>query len=103
MNRSDETAKLKRAPDWRATLHILESAFPMDSRVWQYVDLGRKEISFREILDDGTFSSGERTLLSVAASLFNQDHSINLWVVLNRLDERNSALVISAIQAFIDE
>ena len=103
MNRSDETAKLKRAPDWRATLIILESAFPMDSRVWRYVDLGRKEISFREILDDGTFSSGERTLLSVAASLFNQDHSINLWVVLNRLDERNSALVITAIQSFIDE
>ena len=76
MNRSDVIAKLKRAPDWRATLIILESAFLTDSRVWRYVDLGRKEISFPKILDDGTFSSGERTLLSVAASLFNQDHSI---------------------------
>jgi hypothetical protein len=102
MKRDDEIAKLKRAPDWRASLIILESAFATDSRVWRYVDLGRKEVSFPKILDDGTFSSGERTLLSVAASLFNQDHRINLWEVLNRLDERNSALVITAIQSFID-
>jgi alpha-D-ribose 1-methylphosphonate 5-triphosphate synthase subunit PhnL len=103
MNRDDEMARLSRAPDWRATLIILESAFAKDSRVWRYVDLGREEISFRGILDDGTFSSGERTLLSVAASLFNRDHSINLWDVLNRLDDTNSALVLNAIQSFIDE
>ena len=78
MNRDDEIARLRRASDWRAALVIIESAFAKDSRVWRYVDLGREEISFKKILDDGTFSSGERTLLSVAASLFNRDHSINL-------------------------
>jgi alpha-D-ribose 1-methylphosphonate 5-triphosphate synthase subunit PhnL len=103
MNRDDDIARLSRAPDWRATLIILESAFAKDSRAWRYVDLGREEISFRRILDDGTFSSGERTLLSVAASLFNRDHSINLWDVLNCLDDTNSALVLNAIQSFIDE
>jgi hypothetical protein len=103
MNRDDEIARLRRAPDWRATFIILESAFAKDSRVWRHVDLGREEISFRKILDDGTFSSGKRTLLTVAASLFNRDHRINLWEVLNRLDDTNSALVLTAIQSFIDE
>jgi len=103
MNRDDEMARLSRAPDWRATLLILESKFAKDSRVWRHVDLEREEISFRRILDDGTFSSGERTLLSVAASLFSRDQSINLWDVLNRLDETNSSLVLNAIQSFIDE
>jgi alpha-D-ribose 1-methylphosphonate 5-triphosphate synthase subunit PhnL len=103
MSRDDEIARLSRAPDWRATLLILETKFAKDSRVWSHVDLEREEISFRGILDDGTFSSGERTLLSVAASLFNRDHSINLWDVLNRLDDTNSALVLSAIQSFSDE
>jgi len=31
--------------------------------VWQHVNLDREEVSFRQILNDGTFSSGERTLL----------------------------------------
>ena len=88
--------KLCRAADWRAALIILKSAFAEDSRVWQHVNLNREEISFKRILDDGTFSSGERILLSVAASLFNQEHSINLWEVLNRLDETNAALVLTA-------
>ena len=92
-----------RAAYWRAALIILKSAFAEDSRVWQHVNLNREEISFRKILDEGTFSSGERILLSVAASLFNREHSINLWEVLNRLDERNSVLVLAAIRSFIGE
>jgi ABC-type cobalamin/Fe3+-siderophores transport system ATPase subunit len=55
------------------------------------------------MLEDGTVSSGERILLSVAASLFNRERSINLWEVLNRLDERNSVLVLAAIRSFIGE
>ena len=103
MNRDEQMKNLSRAADWRAALIILKSAFAEDSRVWLHVSLSREEISFRKILDDGTFSSGERILLSVAASLFNREHSINLWEVLNRLDETNSALVLAAIQSFIGE
>jgi len=103
MNRYEQMKKLSRASDWRAALIILKSAFEEDSRVWHHVNLNREEISFRKMLDDGTFSSGERILLSVAASLFNQEHRINLWEVLNRLDETNATLVLTAIRSFIGE
>src|SRR5437016_10003821 len=100
MNRDEHMQKLSRASDWRAALIILTSAFPEDGRVWQYVNLDREEISFRSILNDGTFSSGEKTLLAVAASLFNQEQQINLWEVFNRLDETNTALVLNALRSF---
>ena len=103
MNRDEQMKKLSRASDWRAALIILKSAFEEDSRVWHHVNLNREEISFGKMLEDGTFSSGERILLSVAASLFNREHSINLWEVLNRLDETNAALVLTAIRSFIGE
>jgi hypothetical protein len=91
MTKEEQIQKLSRALDWRAALIILSCAFAKDSRVWRYVNLDREEIAFRKILDDGTFSSGERTLLSVAASLFNQEQRINLWEVFNRLDETSLA------------
>jgi len=103
MNRDEQINTLSRASDWRAALIILTSAFAQDSRVWQHVNLDREEIFFRTILEDGTFSAGERILLSVAASLFNREHNINLWEVLNRLDETNTALVLTAIRSFIGE
>src|SRR5882762_7279367 len=100
MNRNEQIQNLSRASDWRAALMILTSAFAEDGRVWQHVNLDREEISFRRILADGTFSSGEKTLLAVAASLFNQEQRINLWEVFNRLDETNAALVLNAIRSF---
>ena len=95
--------KLSRASDWRAALIILTSAFAEDGRVWQHVNLDRQEIGFRTILGDGTFSSGEKMLLSIAASLFSREHCINLWEVFNRLDEPNTALVLRAIRSFCNE
>ena len=103
MNRDEQMKRLSRAADWRAALIILTSAFAENSRVWQHVNLDREEILFRKILNDGTFSSGERILLSVAASLFNREQSINLWEVLNRLDETNTDLVLTAIRSFTGE
>ena len=87
MNRDEQMKKLSRASDWRAALIILRSAFEEDSRVWHHVNLNREEISFRKMLDDGTFSSGERILLSVAASLFNREHSINLWSLIDSMKQ----------------
>src|SRR5438552_3029511 len=100
MNTEEQIQKLSRASDWRAALIILTSAFAEDGRVWQHVDLEREEIHFRKILDQGTFSSGEKILLTVGASLFNREQRINLWEVLNRLDETNTALVLKAIRSF---
>ena len=103
MKIDEQMKKVSRASDWRAALLILTTAFAEDGRVWQHVNLDREEIYFRKILDDGTFSSGERMLLAVAASLFNQEQRINLWEVFNRLDETNAALVVSAIHSFCSE
>jgi hypothetical protein len=89
---------------WRGALTILTGSTQLvfDGRVWQYVDLDREEIRFDLILKDGTFSSGERTLIEIAASLFNQDVSINLWEAFNRLDEKSAILAITAICNFAD-
>ena len=100
MNRDEQIQKLSRACDWRAALIILTAAFAEDGRVWQYVNLDREEIAFRKILEDGAFSSGEKMLLAVAASLFNREQRINLYEVFNRLDETNAALALTAIRSF---
>ena len=103
MNKDEQIQRLSRASDWRAALIILTSAFAEDGRVWQYVNLDREEIAFRKILDDGTFSSGEKMLLAIAASLFSREQRINLWEVFNRLDEPNTALIFRAIRSFCNE
>ena len=100
MNTEEQIEKLNRAADWRAALIILTEAYSGDQRVWQHVDLVRERIQFKLILNDGTFSSGERTLVEVAASLFNQEYSVNLWEIFSRLDDTNVALVLKAIVSF---
>jgi hypothetical protein len=100
MDTDERIEKLSRAADWRAAFTILTAAFPRDQRVWRHVDFEREEIHFKTMLRNGTFSSGERTLLEVAASLFNRLHSVNLWEVFNKLDEVNAALVLRAIEKF---
>jgi len=87
---------------WRGALTILLGSpqLSADGRVWQYVDLDREEIQFAEILKDGTFSSGERTLVEIAASLFNQTQTVNLWRAFGRLDDRCTKLAITAICNF---
>jgi hypothetical protein len=102
---SGRIAELSRAPDWRAALLILTSdMFKHDGRVWQHVDLsGSGSIHFEKMLDDGTFSGGERRLLKIAASLFSQRQQINLWATLNGLDEKNTALALRAIHTFCED
>ena len=87
---------------WRGALTILLGSPQLsnDGRVWQYVDLDREEIQFARILKDRTFSSGERTLVEIAASLFNQTRTVNLWQVFSRLDDHCTKLAITAICNF---
>ena len=87
---------------WRGALTILMGSplLSNDGRVWQHVNLDRQEIQFPKILCDGTFSSGERTLIEIAASLFNQDTHVNLWEAFNGLDDHSAKLAITAMCNF---
>jgi len=87
---------------WRGALTILLGSPHLwnDGRVWQHVDLDREEIRFAKILKDGTFSSGERTLIEIAASLFSQTVRVNLWESFNHLDDHSAKLAVTAICNF---
>lgn len=71
-----------------------------DSRVWRHVDLRRHSIYFDRILSDGTFSTGEKTLLQIAASLFNEEVAVNPYTVLSPLDDKHAAIAMRAMSAF---
>jgi hypothetical protein len=88
-------------PAWAAVLHIFNSRMFVNSQaVWKHVDLQRRSIDFEEILKRG-WSGGERRILRIAASLFNQDTEVNLWEGLGNIDEGNSQVVIGAISLFM--
>ena len=74
--------------NWRAVMHILQGAFPCDSRVWRHVDFNNWSLYFDKILSDQSFSGGELTLLRVAASLFSDHYEINLSAVAERLSDK---------------
>src|SRR2546426_11064518 len=100
-----EEAKIKelwKDGGWRGALTIFlgSGGLSNDGRVWQHIDLDRREIQFSKILNDGTFSSGERTLIEIAASLFNDEVKVNLWESFSRLDDRSAGLAITAICNF---
>jgi len=75
---------------WRAVLHVFETAFSDDPRVWEFVTEGG--IDFPAMIDRGAWSGGERTLLRAAAALFDAENTISLWKVAKRLD-RNCWMV----------
>lgn len=88
--------------DCRAALLILTSPLlNRDGRVWQHVDLDRHQIHFRKMLADYTFSSGERSMIRLAASLFNGDHRLNLYRTLNGLDYSCSKIALDAIATYM--
>jgi hypothetical protein len=104
MNMIDTTSinQLWKDGGWRGALTILlgSPSLSNDGRVWRHIDLQREEIHFIRILRDGTFSSGERTLIEIAASLFNGDLKVNLWSAFGRLDDCNAKLAMAAISNF---
>jgi hypothetical protein len=93
--------ELSRDPAWRAVFVIFDRLC-RDDRIWQHVDFERETIQFKAILEDGTFSGGELRLVEIAASIFNQEHKINLYWALAGLDEDNAIAVEKAIAAFND-
>jgi hypothetical protein len=87
---------------WRCALVILlHPRFANDARVWRYVHLDSAEIFFREMLDDGTFSGGERRMVSLAAGLFNgHEYPVDLVWILSGVDDHFYSVAMTAIQAY---
>lgn len=84
---------------WRGALHILGCPLLERKGVWAFVDLDKRSFHYEQMLKVcGAFSSGEFALLEVAVSLFNEDHKVNLWQLVNGLDDLNLRLVIEAIR-----
>jgi uncharacterized SAM-dependent methyltransferase len=86
---------------WRAVLHILTAnLFARDRRVWAHVDLEGLWIDFEAILAEGTWSAGERRLLSAAASLFGAEHPtglVDLTELVGGVDESGWRLLLGAL------
>ncbi len=83
---------------WRGALHILSAPLFERKGVWAFVDLKTCTFHYKRMLRRcRVFSSGEYLLLQVAASLFNEDAKVNLWDLVNRLDDTNLKLVLDAI------
>ena len=80
---------------WRAVLHVLETAFPNDPRVWNFVDEGG--IDFPAMIEQGAWSGGERTLLRATAALFDAENTVSLWEVAKRLDPNSWTLFVDAL------
>jgi len=90
-------AELSEDAAWRAAFIIFDR-LGKDARIWRHVDWDT--IDFKAMLDEGTFSGGERRL-EIAASLFNQEHDVNLWSVLRSLDDASAVAVERAIHSFL--
>jgi hypothetical protein len=72
----------RRSPEFAAVLVIASEAFPLDNRVWQRIDEMHHHVDFHALLGDATFSTKERLLLEIAASLWSSsEHPTILGVV----------------------
>jgi hypothetical protein len=94
----DFPAELRRDRAWRAVLHVLETAFPTDPRVWIYISAGEEwGIDFEAMLAAGTWSGGEKALLKATASLFHPDYAVSVWELAHQLSDNNWALFLEAL------
>lgn len=89
-----------RSPEFVAALLIAEEAFPLDLRVWKYIDARRHEVDFEAMLSDTSFSTKERLMLEIAASLWSSSkHRSTLGVVAERLGDEWLAVILRALTA----
>jgi hypothetical protein len=82
--------------DWQAALFILSSHL-LARRCAKYVN--RREIGFTELMDEiKPWSSSEKALVKLAASLFNNYWKIDINDIFWSLDVENTALALEAIR-----
>ena len=78
----------------RELLAVLVALEPLDNRKWDYLDLPRRTFHAEAMLDD-SWSSGERVLIEVAQSLWN-DGKVDLGYIACALDGRHLQAVLDA-------
>ncbi len=85
-------------PEFAAVLVIATEAFPLDNRVWQHIDDKHHHVDFGRLLSDPTFSTRDRLLLEIAASLWSSsEHPTILGVVAERLGDEYLAVILRAL------
>jgi hypothetical protein len=81
-------------PSDRELWAVLVALEPLDSRKWDYLDIERRMFHAEAMLEQG-WSSGERVLIDVAQSLWN-DGKVDLGYIACALGERHLQAVIDA-------
>jgi hypothetical protein len=81
--------------DDRELLAVLVALEPLDDRKWDYLDVERRTFDSDAMLDQ-PWSSGERVLVEVAASLWNAGR-VDLGYVASGMGGRHFQAVIDAL------
>lgn len=84
-----------RGVDDRELWAVLVALQPLDDRKWRYVDLVRRTFDADAMLAQ-PWSSGERVLIEVAASLWNTG-TVDLGYIACALGDRHLQAVIDAV------
>jgi len=88
------------SPEYTAALVVVEQAFPLDPRVWKHVDAKHQRVDFDQMLGDTTFSSQERLMLEVAASMWSDSaHPTMLGVLADSLGDDWLEVLLRALIA----
>lgn len=94
-------ARTARNSEWAAAVHILTSArFATDPRVWRHVDEDLSGIGFTQMLAAQSWSSGERLLLELAASLYGTGVQVDAGRLLG-LGDSGRAVAYGAVVAYL--
>ena len=81
--------------------HVLTSRrFASEHRVWRHVDSDFR-IDFADMLAEGTWSSGERALLELAASLYGSSIQADVGRLLAVLGDSGREVAFGAVMAYL--
>ena len=84
-----------RGVDDRELWSVLVALNPLDDRKWQFIDLIRRTFDADAMLNE-PWSSGERVLVEVAASLWNTG-TVDLGYIACALGDRHLQAVVDAV------
>ena len=79
----------------RELFAVLVALEPLDGRKWDYLNLTDRSFHADRMLEEQSWSSGERVLIQVAASLWNTG-TVDLGYIACALGERHLQAVIDA-------
>ena len=79
----------------RELLVVLVALEPLDDRKWDYLNLTDRTFHADRMIDEQSWSSGERILIDVAASLWNTG-TVDLGYIACALGDRHLQAVIDA-------